>query len=599
MASAQVQIGNFTLQPRRQLLANGRPLPIGRKALDILSVLAESGGQLVTKDELLASAWPGVVVEENALQVHVAALRKVLGEEAERLQTVRGLGYRLDIPEQPIAPRARNGSARQKSSVAVLPFTNLTGDGAKDYLGNGIAQELISSLSRSTDLKVPSSTSSFYYKGRGADIRAIGSQLGVEMILEGWVKLSGARLRITAELIDAETGYHVWAETFERNAGDLAALEEELAAAIAAALQAKLRPLEPATRDAEAFDLYLRARSLMILPSVANLEQAIDLLRRAIGRDPNFASALAHLALGLGNLLLHGARQASILEEMRNHAERAIAADPTIWESHTALAWTGLFAGDWLIADAHSGTYDLCPVRAAVLATVGYLEAAVGQTARTLALNPSCTHTAAASGVIYMLAGNFTEALRRVAGAIALGYPAELMPLPLIRAEAALAEGDWEASAEVLIDGYGTALAKCGLPDLVRRAHAAIAGQGSPEMALAALDRFTKTPRAHEIMRDYQLGGLLISYYARLGELNGAFRIAEEIEQGRQETGLAGHTSIMMFWLPGMEDFRRDARFERLAEELGLADFWRRKGQPDDRRVPVQPPAGRTAEAAA
>ena len=136
----QVLLGTLTLQPRRQLLADGRRLPLGRRALDILSVLAEAKGEIVTKDEILEAVWPGVIVEENAIQVHVAALRKALGDEAHRLTTVRGLGYRLDVPEQP-APSLEG--KKEQNSVAVLPFANLTGDRDKDHVCDGIVRELV------------------------------------------------------------------------------------------------------------------------------------------------------------------------------------------------------------------------------------------------------------------------------------------------------------------------------------------------------------------------------------------------------------------------------------------------------------------------
>ena len=164
----QVLLGTLTLQPRRQLLADGRRLPLGRRALDILSVLAEAKGEIVTKDEILEAVWPGVIVEENAIQVHVAALRKALGDEAHRLTTVRGLGYRLDVPEQP-APSLEG--KKEQNSVAVLPFANLTGDRDKDHVCDGIVRELVTALSRNGGLKVPSWQSTFFYRDRVADVR--------------------------------------------------------------------------------------------------------------------------------------------------------------------------------------------------------------------------------------------------------------------------------------------------------------------------------------------------------------------------------------------------------------------------------------------
>ena len=238
----EVQLGSLTLQPHRQLAFEGHRLPLGRRALDILSVLAEARGELVTKDELLATIWPGVIVEENALQVHVSALRKALGVEASRLVTVRGLGYRLDIGERPSSVPAHSGAQASSPSLAVLPFTNLTGDPARDYLSDGLAAELIATLSRSLGLRIPSYTSSHAYKGKAVDLRQIGRELGVELVLEGEVNAGPNRIRVHAQLIDTTTGFHRWSASFDRHPSDLLALEEELAAAISDALRAHLTP---------------------------------------------------------------------------------------------------------------------------------------------------------------------------------------------------------------------------------------------------------------------------------------------------------------------------------------------------------------------
>jgi TolB-like protein len=235
---SQVQLGLLTLHPHRQLMNDGQRLPLGRRALDILSVLAEAHGQLVTKDQIMEKVWPGVMVEENAIQVHVTALRKALGDEAGRLTTVRGLGYRLDLPAQP-SPVLE--AKRCQSSVAVLPFANLTGDTSNEYLCDGLARELIAVLSRHTDLKVPAWQSAAYYKGRSADIRTVARQLGVETVVEGWIRSGGDSVRVGADLIDAQTGFHLWSSQFERKLADICGLDNDLVDSIGAALRGKRR----------------------------------------------------------------------------------------------------------------------------------------------------------------------------------------------------------------------------------------------------------------------------------------------------------------------------------------------------------------------
>lgn len=235
MSERQYRIGRLTLQPHRQLMANDTPIPLGRKALELLSVLAEAEGGLVTKDELMAAVWPNMTIEENAVQVHIAALRKALGHEADQLKTVRSLGYRL-VHEGVSAPQWTD----PVKSVAVLPFANLTGDSGLGSLCEGVAEELINLLSHAPDLHVAARTSSFTYNGHDGDVRAIAHALGVSAVVEGSVRQAGDTIRFTAQLVDGETGFHRWSENYDRRLGDLLALEDELGGVIAQALMAHL-----------------------------------------------------------------------------------------------------------------------------------------------------------------------------------------------------------------------------------------------------------------------------------------------------------------------------------------------------------------------
>jgi TolB-like protein len=233
MQSTWIKLGGFLLDPYRQLLNNGQSVIIGRKALNILSVLAEAKGALVSKDELMDAVWPGLIVEDNAVQVHIGALRKILADDAGLLVTVRGLGYRLDmsLDENELDP-----CAAVDNSVAVLNFVNMTGEPALDYLGEGVVEELINILSSQAGLKVPSRTSSFAYKDRHIDARQISSELGVAHLIEGSVRVSGEQMRVTAQLIDARDGNHVWSSNFDHEFSDLLALQGDMAGAIAQAI---------------------------------------------------------------------------------------------------------------------------------------------------------------------------------------------------------------------------------------------------------------------------------------------------------------------------------------------------------------------------
>jgi TolB-like protein len=235
----EVVVGRFSLRPYRQLKLHGCPVPIGRKALDILSVLAVGNGAMVTKSELMDLVWPGMIVEENAIQVHVSALRKVLGDDGELLCTVRGLGYRLDLGSLDNVQVSDN---KVRDSVAVLAFVNMTGNPQLDYLGQGMAEELINTLSRTAGLKVSSRTSSFAFAGRHIDARQISRELGVATLIEGSVRIAGDLARVTAQLIDAEDGIHIWSKSFDHDLSDLLAMQFDITAAIAKSLERYLQP---------------------------------------------------------------------------------------------------------------------------------------------------------------------------------------------------------------------------------------------------------------------------------------------------------------------------------------------------------------------
>jgi len=205
-----VAFGPFRLDRHgRSLTRAGVEISLGRRAFDVLCVLASAGGEAVTKDALLDQVWPGLTVEENNLQVQISALRKALGDGL--ITTIPGRGYSLKMAapgEQARAPEATVG----KPSIAVLPFTNMSGDSEQEYFADGVADDIITELARVRSLLVIARNSSFAYKGNAVDVRQIARELGVRYILEGSVRRGADRLRITAQLVDAETGNHLWAE---------------------------------------------------------------------------------------------------------------------------------------------------------------------------------------------------------------------------------------------------------------------------------------------------------------------------------------------------------------------------------------------------
>jgi TolB-like protein len=319
MVDAEISFGRFRFDPvRRELCRDNSPVRLGSRALDVLYVLASAEGAVVSKDELMARVWSGVVVEENNLHFQISSLRKVLdadGKGESWIVTVPGRGYRLLLPQQPPAladrPPERSSPAPDRPSIVVLPFLNLSGDPAQEYFADGMVEEITTALSRIRSLFVIARTSSFAYKGQALEVARIGRELGVRYVLEGSVRKGGDRVRITAQLIDASTGAHLWADRFDGPLEGVFELQDRVASSVAGVIEPALEAAEAArstarlTTDLTAYDLYLRAHA-MVWSSARQIPQALPLLEQAIARDPDYGPALAWAALCCNRLLIDG-----------------------------------------------------------------------------------------------------------------------------------------------------------------------------------------------------------------------------------------------------------------------------------------------------
>ena len=235
--SNHYQFDRFEIQPTaRVLLEAGAVVNLGARAFDLLLCLVERRDRVVGRDELFDLIWPGLVVTDNNLNVQIAGLRKVLG--AQSVQTVQGRGFRFMLHAQELTatpaaePCVADGAYRGPSverrvpkidlslsdapSIAVLPFLNLSDDPQQDYFADGITEDITTELSRFKALFVISRNSSFSYKGRSVDVRTVSRELGVRYVVEGSVRRYEQRVRVTAQLVDAVTGNHLWAEKYDR-----------------------------------------------------------------------------------------------------------------------------------------------------------------------------------------------------------------------------------------------------------------------------------------------------------------------------------------------------------------------------------------------
>jgi DNA-binding winged helix-turn-helix (wHTH) protein/TolB-like protein/tetratricopeptide (TPR) repeat protein len=372
--------GRFTLEPRRQLLDSGRPVQIGGKALDILSVLAEAKGDLVTKDELMAAVWPGIVVEENAIQVHISAARKALAEHADRLVTVRGKGYRFEARAAATAAAGHSGQAiarergpmlavfllllaivglgllagtsgRDRKAIAVLPFGE-AGNEAKG-LGAGLSDALATRLAADSRLRISGRAATSSVQARMHDPQAIGRTLGVAQLVLGNVAASGEHTRIDVQLVDARTGLTVWSQRFDAARQNIPAVQQDIATSVESALglilgSASAKPRHAPWNNGIAYTLYLQAKGLNHRRTASDYFAAEMLLRQALRVDPDFAPAWAELAITRRAIGFRDGSESRVREEAEQDARRALLIAPDLAEAHAAL----VFATDSSLPDA-------------------------------------------------------------------------------------------------------------------------------------------------------------------------------------------------------------------------------------------------------
>jgi TolB-like protein/Flp pilus assembly protein TadD len=377
--------GEFTLEAaERRLTHRGEVIRLSPKAHDVLVLLLRHAGHLVTKDELLSRVWPDATVEEGILTVHISALRKALGDDRRSsgcIETVSRSGYRFVAPvsreedgRDRVPLQADGGAAQEEGatmpvdSLAVLPFADLSPQKDQEYFCEGLADELINALTRIRGLRVTSRTSSFQFKGASADVREIGKRLGVRAVLEGSVRKSGDRLRVTAQVTDVESGFTLWSEQHDRAAADVLEIQADIAQRVVQALEVRLsdterRALEnPLTADPWAYDLYLQGRGLRHQVRYETLVKARDKFLEAIDVDPSFAIAHAALADVCSFLYQWRGRRPELLTEALSASARGLELRPDLAEVHAARGVAVALSGDLAAAEREYRTaIDLNP----------------------------------------------------------------------------------------------------------------------------------------------------------------------------------------------------------------------------------------------
>lgn len=342
-----VRFGEFELRlGERRLTFRGEKVSVGSRAYDLLTYLVQHRDRVVGKDELLDQVWPGIAVEEANLSVHVSALRKALG--AECLSTVPGRGYRFVAPVLAANPDVSGGGrtmpAPTSPSLAVLPLVNLSGEFEQEAFADGLVEDIITTLSKVSGLAVIARASSFAYKGQALDVRRVGRELGVGHLLEGSIRNTADRLRVSFRLVDAGTGAQVWGERYDRPIGDVFGLQDELAHILVTELQVHLTEGEQARlryssiRSMEAWTFWVRGLACYrrAVLSREGMTPALMAWQKACALDP----ASAAIPAMLGMLYYLDARfgfwndRPAALRKGHSHVEQALALDAENADAH-------------------------------------------------------------------------------------------------------------------------------------------------------------------------------------------------------------------------------------------------------------------------
>ncbi|NNG73109.1 adenylate cyclase, partial [Rhizobium laguerreae] len=358
MQGSRFAFGPFVLDPGAgTLLRNDEPVAVGHRGVKLLAALVARPGEILGKADLMDAAWPGRIVEEGNLTVQIAQLRKLLGpatDGGEWISTVPRVGYRF------IGAINQLGGVKRKPlplpdepSISVLPFVNISNDPEQESFADGLTEDLITDLSRIPGLFVIARNSAFAYKGKAMDVREIAEELGVRYLLQGSARRVEARVRINAQLVDAASGDHLWAERFDRSLDDVFAVQDEVTAKIVEALLGRLRaPPRNRPKNIEAYDLCVRARRLMDdTPQAAR--EAHLMLTRAISLEPDYAEAYRWLAMNhwMGEVHSAGPTQPtrSLALEL---ARKAVAIDPNDAGCRWVLAYLLAYERSFAEADA-------------------------------------------------------------------------------------------------------------------------------------------------------------------------------------------------------------------------------------------------------
>jgi TolB-like protein/DNA-binding winged helix-turn-helix (wHTH) protein len=629
-----LRIGSWRVDPSLdEISRDGTAIKLEPRTMRLLVCLAEHAGEVVSVEQLLDQVWKDVVVTPNSVYHAVAALRRVLGDSTKEPTYIANIlrrGYRLVAPvapwlDSPIStdpkpaavpegvppvPGARATLARhlrwlalallvgvalgltylyvksapQKVMLAVLPFQNLSGDAGRDYFSDGMTEELITQLGSldPSRLGVIARTSSMHYKGSQKDIAEIARELGVNYVLEGSVRGSSERVRVTAQLIATNDQTHLWAESFDRDPSDVLRLQGDVARAIADKIELTLseqtaaRLTRTASLDPRAHEAYLQGLQAQNLRTREGFEQAIAEFNRAVALEPKYAEAYAALArtYSLGTVVGLGA-PADMWRQAADAAAKALQIDDSVASAHTTMGFVHAHTDfDWAAAERefHRGI-ELNPSDAnghlffsnSFLSPFGRHDEAIAEMKRAIRLDPLSPPIDSFLGRTYLWARRYNDALAQWQHCIQRfpNFPINHVRLAHLytymgRFDEAIAEG---TKARIL--SGQDARAALTQEDALRAALAARGPRGYWEKTLE-FSQANVSQTAALAPEGYNSSYGIAILYAQIGEADKAL---ESLEQAYRERQLP-MTEIGVE--PALDPLRTDVRFQALLRRVGL-----------------------------
>ncbi|MFM5885477.1 MAG: winged helix-turn-helix domain-containing protein [Novosphingobium sp.] len=563
----------------RRLVGPHGPIHIGGRAFDVLCVLLNAEGRLVTKAHLFDRVWDGLAVSDGALTSAIRELRIALGADSREgmIKAIYGQGYRLDAPPAERLPEASAMAEHwvPQARLAVLPFDDLSPDRDMQFFADGISEEILLILARGSDVATLGKHSSFAF--RGADKKRSARELSASHILDGSVRRSGNQVRIAVFLLDTANEQNLWSEVYDRKLEDLLAIQIDIARMVADKLKLDFRAAPSVQIDPQIYDLYLRAKGLAYAPD--NLQVQLALLERVTRMAPGFAPAWGGLATVLSEYRYERpvGEWSRIVAQGRDAMARAIAVDP---REPSALI------GEFQFLDAFGGyerqaqILDLLRYELSNTATLHYLEgqhfAATGQMARAVAANAAVRSLESghpfydgAYGYYLFYAGRHEAARAEMLAELEVAPGNHYVAATLMLCAAALKDralldsllgqdratryplGTLAAIAQVAgleMDGDAKARQALGEKILQRFARS---GRFDLVSAVYAA-RYCSPAACHDAIADLPLGAP---------------------EEGRLASDYVSNWSAGLF-IASFPEIRSDPRFAQLCARIGLAQFW-------------------------